>query len=189
MPRLRHLGLATAAAFAIALLARATLDYVWIGSTPAPCDPVKTVNTTAIVLSGGPDYRCTRRAVGLFEAGQVDRIVFSGAGHGGDSAVRLAREAVRLGVPDTNVIVERAARSTYENLANSCALPGVRDAQRLVIVTDQHHSYRAYLTARAQCGQTEICSAPAPVPLTAKRRRSEAMKLFAYQLLGRAAWW
>ncbi|MBS62726.1 YdcF family protein [Salinisphaera sp.] len=149
----------------------------------------KRVDTTAIVLSGGPDYRRTKRAVGLYQAEQVDRIVFSGAGHGGDSAVRLAREALRLGVAESDVIVERAARSTYENLANSCELPAVREARRLVIVTDQHHSYRAYLTARAQCQQPEICSAAAPVPLTAKRRRSEAMKLFAYQLLGRAAWW
>ncbi|WP_348765313.1 YdcF family protein [uncultured Salinisphaera sp.] len=156
---------------------------------PAPCAATQHGDTTAIVLSGGPDYRRTKRAVGLYEAKQVDRIVFSGAGHGGDSAVRLAREAVRLGVAQKDVIVERAARSTYENLANSCALPGVREAARLVIVTDQHHSYRAYLTARAQCRQPEICSAPAPVPLTAQRRRSEAMKLFAYQLLGRAAWW
>ncbi|MES1951028.1 hypothetical protein S4A8_09225 [Salinisphaera sp. S4-8] len=181
--------MALALALVIVLLTRATLDYVWIGSVPAPCERVKTPATTAIVLSGGPDYRRTRRAVGLFKAGQVDRIVFSGAGHGGDSAVRLAREAARLGVPQNRILVERAARSTYENLANSCALAAVRDARRLAIVTDQHHSYRAYLTARAQCAQPEICSAAAPVPLTAQRRRSEAMKLFAYQLLGRAAWW
>lgn len=169
---------------------RAGIDYWRIGSVPVPCAADHaTSDSTALVLSGGPDYRRTRRAVALFEAGNVQRIVFSGAGHGGDSAPRLAREARRLGVPAEHVVVEAEARSTYENFRFSCALPALARAERVAIVTDQHHSYRAFATARAQCAVPRLCSAPVTLATTAERRRSETVKLFAYQLLGRAAWW
>ncbi len=165
------------------------LAWYRVGQTPAPCPASEAPADVALVLSGGPDYRRTRRAVALYESGKARRLAFSGAGHGGDSAKRLAREARRLGVPENDIVVEDRARSTVENFRNSCALAALDNAQQIAIVTDQFHAYRAWLTAKRQCVNRNFCSAPAPLPMTHERHVSETKKLWAYQLMGRADWW
>lgn len=165
------------------------LAWMRVGLVPAPCSAANSPLDIALVLSGGPNYRRTRQAVALYEAGIVERIVFTGAGHGGDSAQRLARKAQRLGVPEQDMIIENQARSTAENFLNSCALQALDDAHFIAIVTDQFHAYRAWLTARRQCAGRRFCSAPVALALTPDRHVSETEKLWAYQLLGRAAWW
>jgi len=164
------------------------LAWMRVGLVPAPCNAANSPLDIALVLSGGPNYRRTRQAVALYEAGVVERIVFTGAGHGGDSAQRLARKAQRLGVPEQDMIIENQARSTAENFRNSCALPVLDQAHRIAIVTDQFHAYRAWLTAKRQCTGRHFCSAPVALVLTPGRHFREAEKLWAYQLLGRAAW-
>lgn len=165
--------------------------FAWlrVGLVPAPCNEADSPLDIALVLSGGPNYRRTRRAVALYETGAVKRIAFSGAGHGGDSAQRLAREARRLGVPDRDIVIENQARSTAENFRNSCALAALGKASRVAIVTDRFHAYRAWLTAKRQCAGRRFCSAPVALELTHDRHVDETGKLWAYQLLGRAAWW
>ncbi|MES1925379.1 YdcF family protein [Salinisphaera sp. T31B1] len=183
------LGLA-AGLMVITMLGLALADYLRIGSAPVPCplEP-RGAHTVALVLSGGPAFRRTRHAVALYQGARVTDLLFSGAGHGGDSAPRLAREAVRLGVPSTDIAIEDNARSTAQNFAFSCALPALSEADRVAIVTDRFHAARAYLTAKRQCPRLAFCSAPAAVPMSRDRRLRETYKLFAYQLLGRAAWW
>lgn len=189
----RFLTLATSvSAIGLVVLTLATLalvDYRRVGSIPIPCAATMPKPAVALVLSGGPDYRRTRRAVALYEVERVQALAFSGAGSGGDSAVRLAAEARRLGVADDAIIVEHNARSTYQNFRYACALDALAPFAQIAIVSDRFHSYRAWATARRQCAQRTFCSAPLDRPVSAERRLSETRALLAYQLLGRAAWW
>ena len=182
-------GVSVAGVAVLLLAGLAVADYLRIGSIPSPCTSEASSESAAVILSGGPHFRRTRRAVALYHDGLVQKLVFSGAGNGGDSAELLAREAQRLGVADGALIVENRARSTYQNLRYSCALAALNSTDRLAVVTDQFHSYRAWATARTQCPDVALCSVPVPMPTSHDRRLSESRKLFAYQLLGRAAWW
>lgn len=190
MRRSRRLGAATIGAGAVVVLALGAFDYARIGHVPAPCPTAGSGRpSVTFVPSGGPNYERTRRAVALYQTGRIDRLIFSGAGHGGDSAPRLAREARRLGVPKTRILVEDRARSTAENFRYGCALAALDDSDRVAIVTHRFHAERAYLTARRQCPAPTFCSASVDHPVTPERRRREALRLWGYQLLGRAAWW
>ncbi|WP_423821969.1 YdcF family protein [Salinisphaera sp. SPP-AMP-43] len=174
---------------ALGLAALATADILGIGHIPAPCSRHHLAHTTALVLSGAPRYRRTQQAIALYRRNEVDRIVFSGAGYGGDSARRLAHEARRRGIPDTHIDIEDRARSTAQNFRYACALESVSTAPRVAIVTDRFHAYRAWATAQRQCQGLELCSAPVAGSVSLSRRFSEAGKLLAYQLLDRAAFW
>ncbi len=124
-----------------------------------------------------------------YRRGRVDKLVFSGAGHGGDSARNLASEARRLGVPRSHIIIEDRARSTAGNFRYACALPAIRTAPRVAIVTDRFHAYRAWATAHTECPDLQFCSAAVAGPVPPSRRFSETARLIAYQMLGRAALW
>ena len=182
-------GALTITSAAALVLGIGVLAWLRVGKIPEPCDKAAQPLDIALVLSGGPDYRRTRRAIDLYNDGAVTRVAFTGAGHGGDSAPRLAREAQLLGVPSRDIVVENRARSTAENFRYSCALPALAKANRVAIVTDQFHAYRAWLTAKRQCADRIFCSAPAPLELTHARHVSEARTLVAYQLLRRATLW
>lgn len=187
--RARQITVAVLLLPVMAIVALALADFVSIGRAPAPCAKRTIADTVALVLSGGPHYRRTRHAVALYRSGQIDRIAFSGAGNGGDSAHNLAREAHRLGVPDAHILIDERARSTAQNFQYACALPGLQKAHRVAIVTDRFHIYRARVTAERQCADLRFCSAPVAGPVTNRRRLSETGKLLAYQLLGRADLW
>lgn len=173
----------------VTLLVLAAVDLFRIGSIPTPCAGGTFPQSTALVLSGAPHYRRTRHAVELYRAGRVAQIVFSGAGHGGDSARLLAQQAHRMHIPRALIHVEGKARSTLQNFEYACVLTPVRTAPRVAIVTDRFHAYRAWATARQQCPTLRFCSAPVDGPITLSRRFNEAGKLLAYQLLGRATLW
>lgn len=180
----------SAVGLAILLLAAlAITDYRRVGSAPISCATKMPEPTVALVLSGGPDFRRTRRAVALYDAESVQALAFSGAGSGGDSAVLLAAEARRLGVAEDDLIIEDKARSTYQNFRYACAMDALEPFVRIAIVTDRFHGYRAWATARRQCPQRTLCSAPVELPVSTPRRQSETRALLAYQLLGRAVWW
>lgn len=174
---------------ALALIVVAIADFVRIGDTPKPCSRHTAPDTTALVLSGAPNYRRTRHAVALYRQGRVAHIVFSGAGSGGDSAHNLARDARRLGIPATDISIEGRARSTAENFRYACAMPALQGGRRVAIVTDRFHAFRAWTTAEHECSHAQLCSATVAGPVPIARRFSETEKLLAYQVLGRAALW
>ena len=168
----------------------AAYDYWHIGTIDHPCAAQRGWHADiALVLSGAPALRRTRQAVAAFKAGHVARVAFTGAGNGGDSARHLARGAERqLGLAREAIVIEDQARSTADNFRLSCRLSALADAHTIAIATDAPHMWRSLKTAEAQCPTRQFCALPAPLPLTDKRRRSETLKLLAYQLSGRADW-
>lgn len=168
-----------------AVVALAAVDSWWhLEDVPRPCDVDPNWSAdTALVPSGDPGYR-TRFAVRLYSEERVEKVAISGAGHGGDAAEQLAKLARTLDA-EVPLVLETEARSTEENMANTCALLG---EERVAIVTDRHHARRAYLTALAQCPQWKSCTAPVDVEASLGTRIEEALKVRLYQLTGRASW-
>jgi len=172
-----------------ALLGLLYNDYRHIGDQPLPCAAQPNWHADiALVLTGAPRLRRTRPAVSALHAGHVDRVAITGAGNGGDSAILVARQAQQtIGLTPADTVIEDRARSTYQNFQFSCRLPGLADAQSIAISTDRRHLWRAYATARRQCPGRQLCTIAADQPVTEQNRRDEALRLWAYQLLGRAA--
>lgn len=114
-----------------------SLFHVLCPPTSARLKPAEGADV-ALVLGGDPGTR-TQRAVELFHAGRVQRLLFSGAGHGGDDAEVLAEQAVAAGVPRSRIILEPRARSTIQNLVFSARILQRLGAGRVVIVTHSSH--------------------------------------------------
>lgn len=118
--------------------------------------PSAWVGDVALVLSGDVENRRTLRAVALVKTGSVSRILISGAGAGGDSAVYLAAVAVNAGVSPGSIVVEGWARSTFENIVYSAPILETLGARRVVLVTSRRHARRAALIAEHHLGGMEI---------------------------------
>ncbi|MBI4815149.1 MAG: YdcF family protein [Deltaproteobacteria bacterium] len=114
----------------------------------ADCDnvtPEKCSGDVALVPSGDPDNRRTRRAVELLRAGRVRKILITGRGYGGDSAWVLARFAIDVGARPEEVLVEPEATSTAENIARSLPILKEQKTRRVLIVTNAPNARRAVL--------------------------------------------
>lgn len=89
-----------------------------------------------------------QRGVALYEAGASPKLLMSGD-HGRESYNEVAvmkRYAVEQGVPSEAVFMDHAGFSTYETMYRA------RDifcAQKVIIVTQQYHLYRAVYIAKA----------------------------------------
>ncbi len=165
--------LAAVAAAALANAGRLVAD------PPTPCAGTADF---ALVPSGDPGAR-TEHAIRLFRERRVGGLVISGAGYGGDSAELLAAHAKAL-EPEVPVVVETEARSTAENVTNTCGLAG----PRVAIVTDRAHAARVFLAATKLCPSWSACTAPTPEPVTFRMQLRETFRLLGYQLTGRASW-
>ncbi len=88
------------------------------------------------------------RSIELYRAGISDRLLMSGD-HGQkdyDEVGAMKRFALQNGVESDAVFMDHAGFSTYESLYRARDVFG---CQKIVIVTQQYHLYRAIYTARA----------------------------------------
>jgi SanA protein len=87
-------------------------------------------------------------AVALYRAGKVDKLLMSGDNrfetYNEPGAMR--RAALQLGVPDADIVLDYAGRSTYDTCYRARTIFGLRDA---VLVTQDYHLDRALFTCRA----------------------------------------
>jgi len=168
--RLFLLGAATAVA-AVALVVglriwveRRYQDRVYETVTDVPARPV------ALVLGAGlwPDGSLTpiladrvATAADLYHAGKVQKLLCTGDNRRIDYNEPEAMKdyAVRLGVPEEDVVLDYAGRRTYDSCYRAQAIFGV---DRLVAVTQQFHTARSVYTCEALGIDT--------VALTANRR-------------------
>jgi vancomycin permeability regulator SanA len=101
--------------------------------------------------TASPCQRCrVKSAVRLWRKGAVDTIVFSG-GAAHSPAVEadvMGDLAVRRGVPDTRVVRERRALTTWQNLRFSLPLLRARPAATVLVISTADHLPRARRIAR-----------------------------------------
>lgn len=89
-----------------------------------------------------------KRGVALYEMGAAPKLLMSGdhgtAGY--DEVDTMKGYAVDAGVPSENVFMDHAGFSTYETMYRAKEIFG---AQRVLIVTQKYHLYRAVYIAKA----------------------------------------
>ena len=87
-------------------------------------------------------------AIALYETGVCDRLLMSGD-HGRveyDEVNVMKSIAVEAGVPSERVFMDHAGFSTYDSLYRA---KYIFQAERVIIVTQEYHLYRALYVARA----------------------------------------
>ncbi|MBM7600275.1 uncharacterized SAM-binding protein YcdF (DUF218 family) [Virgibacillus halotolerans] len=101
------------------------------------------------------EYRLPK-AIQLYKEGRANKILFSGGviwkGTNLTEAELLANEAMRLGIPKNDILVEKVSRHTKENvLASMLILDRAYDLHhinRLIIVTAAIHMRRMHLVLK-----------------------------------------
>jgi len=126
-------------------------DRIYETVEQVPARPV------ALVLGAGlwPDGSLTPiltdrvfTAVELYRAGKVQKLLCSGDNRRVDYNEPQAMKdyAVRLGVPEEDVVLDYAGRRTYDSCYRARAIFGV---ERLVVVTQRFHTARSVYTCHA----------------------------------------
>ena len=100
---------------------------------------------------GTPSDRLRDRVkvgVDLYHAGAAPKLLMSGdhGREGYDEVSAMLKLAVELGVPEEDVFLDHAGFSTYESIYRAKEIFG---AERILIVTQEYHLYRALYIAEA----------------------------------------
>jgi len=142
--------------------ARRLWEYHRMGHTPRPC-------SVAIGL-GSHDLGVADTAADLYKQGMAPLLLFTGATSPTTrdrmprgEAVHYRERALKLGVPDSAILVEPRARNTGENIRFSRAVleeAGV-NVTSVLLVSKPYEERRAYATARKLWPEVEIVSASA----------------------------
>jgi vancomycin permeability regulator SanA len=111
-------------------------------------------------------------AVELYRAGRVRKLLMSGDNptHRYDEPTAMKQTAMRLGVPEADIVLDFAGRRTYDTCYRAKEIFGV---QKAILVTQEFHQARAlYL-----CSNLGIDS----VGITANRRKYEGENYWAFR--------
>ena len=109
-----------------------------------------------------------KAAVNLYHARGCRRLILSGGAIANQfiEAETMAEIAKDLGMVPSNLLIERSARSTWENIG--CTLPHT-DAERIFVVSNSLHARRAvrYVCrqAPARCEKYQAAGIPPPIEL------------------------
>ncbi|MCL5998289.1 MAG: YdcF family protein [Chloroflexi bacterium] len=90
-------------------------------------------------------YDRVASAVDLYKAGVVDKLLMSGDNRFVEynEPAAMRRTALQLGVPDQDIVMDYAGRSTYDTCYRASAIFGLSEA---ILVTQHFHLDRALLT-------------------------------------------
>ncbi len=140
-----------------------TLVALWIGSAGSVfwlASHDRAERSDAIVVLGAAQYRGRPspvlrarldHAVGLFAQGFAPRMVLTGGIAEGDTASEAAVSrtyVMRAGVPDSAILLENEGRTTQQSLQAVARLLDARGMQRVILVSDPFHLFRASVVAR-----------------------------------------
>ena len=132
-------------------------DLMRCGSTPnaepgrAECQKADAI----VAVSGGDTAARTQEAVGLYQRGWADTLIFSGAAadkQGPSNAAAMREHALSLGVPSEAIIIEEYSETTRENAALTNTVFTEREFRRVILVTSGYHQRRANLEFRNSVG-------------------------------------
>ncbi|KRG12604.1 hypothetical protein ACA30_18510 [Virgibacillus soli] len=96
------------------------------------------------------------KAIELYRQGRSSKILFSGGAKFEGSelaeAIQLKNEAVALGVPEKDILIEDISLNTLENVLASLLILDrafhLFNIKRLLVVTNSYHMRRLYLTLK-----------------------------------------
>lgn len=144
----------------------ATLFLSWLGALAAVAvtawrdDANAGGRADAIVVLGAAHYAGRPspvlkarldHAVELWRRGVAPRVLLTGGVGAGDvmsEAAASRRYVIKLGVPDSALVLEHDGRTTRESLANAAALLHAQGWRRVMLVSDPPHMLRTAVLAR-----------------------------------------
>lgn len=117
------------------------------------------------VLQARLDY-----GIGLFRRGLARQLVVTGGVGRGDTVSEgevARRYAIRQGVPDSIIMVEREGVTSAESVAAAAALMRAKGMRTALVVSDSYHMLRLELLTRR--AGIQPFRAPAPTPIDKSR--------------------
>lgn len=107
-----------------------------------------------VVISGGETDLRVKEGVKLFHDNWAPLIIMSGAARdaGESNAEAMQRLAVEMGVPASQILVEKEARNTLDNAKFTRELLAEHDINSIILVTSPYHQRRASVTFRYYLG-------------------------------------
>lgn len=130
---------------------------VGLGHFLAVEDPL--VDADAIIAISGDDGPRTETAVRLWKAQRAPLIIFAGSSLDPASAPSgelMKRDAVRMGVPENQVLVEPSSATTEENAIRVGDLMIAREINSAILVTSPYHQRRASILFDRQLSGTGV---------------------------------
>jgi uncharacterized SAM-binding protein YcdF (DUF218 family) len=162
---------------AVSVLAYALLFHTpliwWVGRPLKVSTPPAAAD--AIVVLGGDVGESGRAGLGygdrvkyaaeLYKAGYARKVIFSsGWVYAFQEADVMRALAILSGIPPNDIMLEKKARNTYENVAYSLAIAENNRYNRLILVSSPYHMLRLKVTAEkaARGGNYRFILAPIP---------------------------
>lgn len=108
------------------------------------CAPVGAI----VAISGGDTAARTKHAVELYQHGWAPLIVFSGAAEdkaGPSNAAAMRLDAISLGVPASDILIEELSENTKQNARLTHELLKDHGISEVILVTSGYHMRRAML--------------------------------------------
>lgn len=111
--------------------------------------------TDAIVVISGGGLERPEKGIALWKAGFAPLIIFSGAAREGEvsNAEAMGALAEIQGVPKTQIILEEAARDTFENARNVAQIVRARNLKSVLLVSSSYHQRRALILFKRALGK------------------------------------
>ena len=122
----------------------------------------KTANVI-IILGGGSGERVDY-GVRLYHSGYANKIILTGGplSCGSTGAQIMERQALSLGVPKDDILLEEESLSTYENAKYSLVIMQANRFKSAIVVTSPHHTRRTSIIFNGLFKGIDltICSVP-----------------------------
>ncbi|OGU09610.1 MAG: hypothetical protein A2X82_07495 [Geobacteraceae bacterium GWC2_55_20] len=140
-----------------------------------------------IVLLGGENVSRVEKAAALYQAGYAPTVLVTGK----NEAELMGVNLIAAGVPESAILFEPAASSTFENALFSIPVLKQRNMKNALLVTSWFHSRRATAVFESRTEKINFFSVPTDgVPLTdifGNKRLLESVlreyvKIFGYWL-------
>jgi uncharacterized SAM-binding protein YcdF (DUF218 family) len=100
------------------------------------------------------------KAVELYKKGNVPKLVFSGGYNekaGGAEGEILTEDAIRLGIPSKDILIENRSKNTLENVLFSIDIIdkeiGLRNIKSIIAVVKNYHARRVLMTLKKHLPQ------------------------------------
>jgi len=177
--------------YSAAFIAR--LMYFGAQDRATKCDVIIVLGAAVTKGEPTPAFAARiRHGIELWKRGLAPKLLFTGGlGHGDklcESEV-ARREALRAGVPEKAILIEKESHVTWENLIEARRLMNARDLHTAVIVSDPDHLLRASMMADDLGLQHTTSPTPYTVFQTWKTRVPFVLNEFWHCQTHRVNWW